>query len=125
MQPDSRGTRSILVAVTNTQLRVAIESALVAHEYTPTLVNNLAQHVSTASCRRPELCIIQGDEVGFTTTRSLTEQLRSTFPSAKSIIVNVGDRWADPEIACGDSHRILTVPFSMLKFITAVEELLT
>ena len=122
LPPTDRTKRPILIVVTDSQLRKAIECATTNHGYQSRLASDAAEAVSLAADYQPQISVIGLDDAGLGAATELADRLRAQSPTLRFIIITAaGD--AKPVGAQADSLHVLRRPFSMLQFITAVDEL--
>ena len=121
LPPTDCTKRPILIVVTDSQLRKAIERATTNHGYQSRLASDAAEAVSLAADYQPQISVIGLDDAGLSAATELADRLRAQSPTLRFIIITA-TRDAKPVGAQTDSLHVLRRPFSMLQFITAVDE---
>ncbi len=120
LPPTDRTKRPILIVVTDSQLRKAIERATTNHGYQSRLASDAAEAVLLAADYQPQISVIGLDDSGLGAATELADRLRAQSPTLRFIIITTaGD--AKPVGAQADSLHVLHRPFSMLQFISAVD----
>ena len=117
--------REILLLAADELPRRALERALTDHGYEPRLASNHADALALADEHSFALGVIDANDVSLELAMELTRRLLAGNPTAHAIIIH--DWKSDQEhlSKTSDQIRMLYRPFSMLEFISSVDDALS
>ena len=115
----------ILVLAADEVPRKAFERALCDHGYEPFVAHDPDQATALAGEHSFELGVVDTQETNLSDAIDLTERLLANNPAARMIVIHdVGTDLASFN-GSADRIRLLSRPFSMLEFISSVDDALS
>ena len=105
--------------------RRAFERALTDHGYEPLFARDLSDAMALAEKNSFALGIIDTYDVSLDCAVELARQLLADHPAAHAIIIHDANTAQEPLGGSSDRVRMLHRPFSMLEFISSVDDALS
>ena len=115
----------ILVLAADELPRKAFERALTDHGYEPLFARDLSDATALAEKNSFALGIIDTYDVSLDRAMELAQQLLADNPAAHAIIIHDVNAAQQPLNGSSDRVRMLHRPFSMLEFISSVDDALS